>query len=313
MGISAAGAALIAAAVVCPVTGDAVVAANRLTAVVCTLAVTGASATKAHTTTARGAAAAASNRRADIASAFQPAAAVRTTEAGSTLVAATVQRTIAGNPVVSAGDRPTVLVAFTRSSALATEPDRTPTGRGAVSTDSTLAPRVPAALGVCGASTAPTATAIQGASAIVRAGDGTARLATLAGLGASLAGEQPGRAVVDAAAFHTVQTSTAVCAVTNAAACPALVAAAVEWTISVITVVGAGSRSTGLGALRGRCALSAESQPPRWSGASSRPATGSIDAVNASAAVNIAAAGAAAVATTVPFTVGGKAVTGADN
>ena len=149
MRISAAGTALVAAAVVCPVTGNAIVAANRLATVIRALAVTGTGATEAHATTAGGTTAGAANWPADVARAFQPAAAIRTTEASPTLIAAAVQRPITGDAIVCAGDRPAVLVAFTRSGALASEPNRTPARRCAIGADSALTPHVAAALRIC--------------------------------------------------------------------------------------------------------------------------------------------------------------------
>lgn len=255
MRVTAACAALVTAAVVGTIAGDAVVTADRLASLVGALLIAATGAAQPDRSAAGRAASGAANRRADVAGALQTATAVRPGVARSTFVPAAVERAVTGDAIVRARDRATVLVAFTRGRTLTAKAYRASTRSGAVCADAALAPHVAAALGVRRAGPAPATAAIQDAGAVVGAGDGAIGLAALTSLRAPFTWEQSGRAVIDAAAFNTVEATAAVSAIAHPGAAAAFVPAAVERAVTVIPVVPADGAAARLSALIRRRAL----------------------------------------------------------
>ena len=179
MRIAATGSALVTTAVVRAVTGNTVVPANRLTAVVRTLTITGAGPTDTHRAATGGSSGRAPNGRADIARAFQAAAAIRPAVAGSAFVSATVEGSVARDAVVSAGNRTTILVTLAGRRALPAETNGTTTGCRPVGAHAALAPHVAAALRIGRATAATAAAAIQRPRPVISTRDRAACLAAL--------------------------------------------------------------------------------------------------------------------------------------
>jgi hypothetical protein len=211
------------------------------------------------------AAQAAANWLTDALGAIEPTTTLGSSRAAAAIVAATVQRAVAGDSVTVAEDGSSDLAAFARVGALATETDgpaATPRG----SADSVRAEQTTAADGVSITPTAVVVTTVQDAVGVnpVRGADrGPRRLTALTGLRAFRAECQPTGPIIRAQTIHAIEAAAAPSAVVASRARTAFVAATVQRSIAVKSIVSADRSPATLATLRRRGALRPRSEPAR--------------------------------------------------
>lgn len=316
MRVRAASASIVAAAVPFPVTGNAVVSAQRLASTGGAFFIIRASAADSRGTSAGSSCTA--NWNAHTVGAIQASAAVTASTAGSTLVPATVQCPVAGDTVVVAVDRSASLTARGCRGALPAKPNRSSGARVsrrlARSADAIRAALVATAVGVLRTPASITMTAIAdsvGIYAVFFAVCCSCCLAALPTVRTLRANREPACFVVCAHSLYAIEASAAIGAEADAGACATFVAAAVQWAIVFVAIITADRCATALRTLIRRCALCTQCQATRRRCSARRAAARPVDAKNTRAALDIRGAGAPGVSAAIPGAVARDPIAGA--
>jgi hypothetical protein len=261
------------------------------------------------------AAAASANRTANAIRAVEAATALGSSGATTTLIPAAVAGAITGYPVIFAEDRPAGLATLTCGGTLTSKTDgpATPPGSAAdtvCAAEPATADRVPIT------PTTIVMTAVQstiGVNAVRCADRGPRCLTALPRLRTFGAECQPARSVVGADTVDAIQAATAAGAIVATCARATIISAAVQWAVTVITIVGTDCGAAGLTALLRRGALRTGSKPPRRRRSGRGATAGAINAKEVCTALNIASARTPGVATAIAGTIRRNAIAGTDD